>query len=888
MYVFVSLLLCMGSFINGGLTSGLKEDANTTITRSCNDKERQALLGFKANLVDINKEKKDCCQWKGISCDNQTGHVTEVDLSTYSGGLSGNTSHFLSLLHQLQYLDLTGIDFQFNHIPNSLSSLSNLQHLKISAANLSGTIPFQLANLSNLVLLDLSNNSLSGPIPHQLANLSMLDELDLSNNLLSGQIPVSFGDLTSLDLLGLSGNRLEGAIPKSFGNLSSLVELDLSRNLLNGSVPNFIGCSSMKRSSSNRNSLYNRRPFESAYGTNFPGCLLLSKLDLSSNRLAGNLPKSVGELLNLEHLDVSNNSFKGLISDIHLLNLTLLTYLDLSFNSFALNLSSQMSFQLNAIKMQSCKLGPSFPVWIQTQTNFAYLDISSAGISDRVPGWFWNLPRRLRFLNISSNEIKGTLPNMTTVFERYPGMDLSYNQLEGTIPLLPSKLAALNLSGNRFSGTLSFLCQIDTTLTFLDVSNNLLSGSLPECLKKFHEKLVVLNLSNNSLSGEIPSFLGALSELQALYLRRNDFVGEIPESLSNCAKLRFVDLGENKLSGNIPAWIGETLSKLYVLVLRSNRFNGSLPSRICSLTNLRFLDLANNALLGNIPKCFGNFTAMATRRVQDDIISHYYSSYVSTLPGTKPQHDHTTYYALNRTGDVLCTRRGGRYSICGSNESALFIDNALVAWKGKQREFGRGLYLLRSIDVSSNKLYGELPSEITNLLELVSLNFSDNRLHGEVPKHIGRLRSLDSLDLSRNEFSGNIPTSLTQITRISYLNLSYNNLSGRIPTGTQLQSFSYTSFIGNPQLCGPPLTQTCGLLSPPPTVVGKEDGEGFWDSYYIGMAAGFAVGFLGICGALFFNRWCRYFLFASLNNLKDWIYVTSIVHFRRFHRKFRW
>ncbi|KAM0069024.1 putative leucine-rich repeat-containing, plant-type, leucine-rich repeat domain superfamily [Helianthus debilis subsp. tardiflorus] len=879
MYVFVSLLLRMGSLINGGLTLGLKEDANTTITRSCNDKERQALLGFNANLVDINnnlndcgnKEKKDCCQWVGVRCNNRTRHVTELDLSTFSNGLSGNISHFLSLLSQLQYLDLSGIDFQFNHIPNSLGSLSNLQHLKISAANLSGTIPFQLANLSNLVHLDLSNNSLSGLIPHQLANISNLDELDLSSNILSGEIPVSFGDLTSLDHLDLSGNRLEGVIPKSFGNFSSLVGLDLSRNLLNGSVPNFVGCSSLAG--------YSPRV------TNSPGCPSLKKLDLSSNRLTGNLPDNMGKLLNLEYLDVSSNSLEGLISNVHFLNLTKLAYLDLSFNSFTLNLTSHalIQIQLKYIKMQSCKLGPSFPMWIQTQSDFAYLDISNAGISDHAPGWFWNLPRGLRFLNISSNEIKGMLPNVASDFERYPGMDLSYNQLEGTIPLLPSKLAALNLSRNKFLGTLSFLCQIDTALTFLDLSNNLLSGSLPVCLQKFHEKLVVLNLSNNSLSGELPSFLGALSKLRALYLRRNDFVGLIPESLSNCTKLRFVDLGENKLSGNIPSWIGETLSKLYVLVLRSNRFSGSLPSQICYLNNLQFLDLSNNALLGNIPRCFGNFTAMATRVFQT--ISHSYTSYVEDNTGTTRP---IIYYINNgvssrRHVEICAEQRNPYFYDCVPNEEALFIDNALVTWKGKQREFGRGLYLLKSIDISSNRLYGKLPYEITDLRELVSLNFSDNKLHGEIPKHMGRLRSLESLDLSRNEFSGNIP--------LSYLDLSCNNLSGRIPLGPQLQLFNSSSYTGNPQLCGPPLTQRCGPPPPPATVVGKEDveedGNEFWRSYYTGMGAGFAVGFSGICGALFLNRACRYFFFASLNSVNDWIYVTVAVHFRSLHRKFR-
>ncbi|KAD5962001.1 hypothetical protein E3N88_13474 [Mikania micrantha] len=444
------------------------------------------------------------------------------------------------------------------------------------------------------------------------------------------------------------------------------------------------------------------------------GCPLLQKLNLSRNGLTGTLPLSAGKLLNLEHLDVSSNSLDGSISDVHFLNLTNLTYLDLSFNSFA------------------------------------HLDISNAGISDHIPGWFWDLPRGLRFLNLSSNEIKGMLPNMTSDFYRYPGMDLSYNQLEGTIPVLPSKLATLNLSGNKFSVTLYFLCQIDKSLTFLDLSNNLFSGSIPACLQKFQENLVVLNLSNNSLSGEIPSSLGSLSQLQALYLRKNAFVGEIPASLSNCTKLRFVDLGENKLSGNIPTWIGEKLSELVMLVIWFNKLEGSLPHQMCLLNNLQILDLSDNGLSGNIPRCFGNFTAMATRWFLDDIISHSYTSYVSA-PHRTQQNFETPQGTQNNfiSYDNLCPELGGSYYSCDSNKEALFIDNALVAWKGTRREFGRGLYLLKSIDISSNMLYGKLPDEITNLLDLISLNLSNNKLQGQIPKHIDRLTFLESLDLSR-------------------------------------------------------------------------------------------------------------------------------------------
>jgi len=46
---------------------------------------------------------------------------------------------------------------------------------------------------------------------------------------------------------------------------------------------------------------------------------------------------------------------------------------------------------------------------------------------------------------------------------------------------------------------------------------------------------------------------------------------------------------------------------------------------------------------------------------------------------------------------------------------------------------------------------------------------------------------------------------------LSHLNLSYNNLSGKIPSGNQLQVLDDQAsiYVGNPGLCGPPLTKKC-------------------------------------------------------------------------------
>jgi hypothetical protein len=61
---------------------------------------------------------------------------------------------------------------------------------------------------------------------------------------------------------------------------------------------------------------------------------------------------------------------------------------------------------------------------------------------------------------------------------------------------------------------------------------------------------------------------------------------------------------------------------------------------------------------------------------------------------------------------------------------------------------------------------------------------------------------MEALDLSQNKLSGEIPQQLTQLTFLEFLNVSYNNLMGRIPQGKQFDTFENNSFERNPRLCG--------------------------------------------------------------------------------------
>ncbi|KEH19130.1 putative non-specific serine/threonine protein kinase [Medicago truncatula] len=71
------------------------------------------------------------------------------------------------------------------------------------------------------------------------------------------------------------------------------------------------------------------------------------------------------------------------------------------------------------------------------------------------------------------------------------------------------------------------------------------------------------------------------------------------------------------------------------------------------------------------------------------------------------------------------------------------------------------------------------------------------------------MKQLESLDFSNNTLSGEIPQTMSSLSFLEVLNLSFNNLKGQIPLGTQLQSFTPLSCMGNPELCGTPLIAKC-------------------------------------------------------------------------------
>ncbi|MED6121167.1 hypothetical protein PIB30_027652 [Stylosanthes scabra] len=726
-------------------------------------------------------------------------------------------------LNKLVGLYLAGNPFSGRFLAN-LQNMTFIRDFELSNTNLY-SVPSWLSKCKNLVKLGLANNFLHGSILYALRNLTSLTVLDLSDNKLTS-ISVWLGELKSLIHLDLQRNAItsaeEGSLASILGNMCHLQKFYMSGYKLQGevfpSISNMSGCNNYD----------------------------LEVLDLSYNNFSDELPSWLGKFKNLNYLDLSSNSFSGPILDT-LGELVNLTWLALSSNSFSgANLWSLAKLEnLEFLDLSSNFFTGVIPWSLGKLKNAMFVSLACNHLHGNIPHSLGQLTN-LYTLDLSSNSLEGTISHLErwTPTKSLSTLCLSNNQINGSIPenlgeIMPH-LVNLALDNNHIKGSIpTSLCKL-RELESLDFSSNKLSGRIPDCWRK--GLVEDIDLSSNNLSGVLPNSIWNMSSLVWLHLNNNSLQGELPLSL-NFKKLLILDLGENQLSGGIPSWKNDTFPQLQILRLRGNMFNGTVPSNLCQFAKLQILDLANNSLKGAIPRCIGNITGMA---LDTKILSN----------GT----------------EVNATKQWNQ-------------EDVKQVIKGRELDYTKNLVLLTNLDLSNNRLDGPIPKELSSLCGLHGLNLSYNNLSGEIPDMIGDMISLESLDFSDNQLFGAIPSSMSSLTFLSHLNLSNNNFSGPIPRGNQFQVLDDPLiYTGNPFLCGVPLKTICpgGDSHQDPHGGDYEDeakendksDKMMFDSV---IALGFATGFWGIIGVLYFKKNLRYACFAYVDEVADRIYVAIVL-----------
>ncbi|KAK3152568.1 hypothetical protein QOZ80_2BG0160810 [Eleusine coracana subsp. coracana] len=231
--------------------------------------------------------------------------------------------HIISL--QLMRQNLSGV------LPDEVVNLTYLRHLDLSRNFIQGPIPASWANLP-VLNMSLQGNRISGTLPRELGRIPMLKSIQLEGNLIEGPIPPELGNIISLERFFISANNITGELPSTFSKLTNMTDFRIDGNNISGKIPSFIkNWQRVNRIDMQGTLMRGPIPPEisllknltelrvtdlSGPGMKFPplqNALHLTEVVLRNCSIYGEIPSYLGEMQYLKVLDLSFNKLTGQI-----------------------------------------------------------------------------------------------------------------------------------------------------------------------------------------------------------------------------------------------------------------------------------------------------------------------------------------------------------------------------------------------------------------------------------------------------------------------------------------------------------------------------------------------------------------------------------------------
>nr|VDD63471.1 unnamed protein product [Brassica oleracea] len=586
----------------------------------------------------------------------------------------------------------------------------------------------------------------------------------------------------------------------------------------------------------------------------------LEALDLSSNKLSGQIPQDFSKLSFLSYVNFSHNLLQGpvprstqfqrqkcssfldnpglygleeICGERHVISLDLH---ETPLNSSLKTNSSLFKLQyLHHLNLSNCNLHGEIPSSLKNLSHLTTLDLSANYLVGAVPTSLGNL-KELRVMSLNNNSFFGPFAKSLFSIPSLQSVDLGGNQFTGSIEFVStssSELQFLNLDHNKFNGPIPESISKFLNLRRLYLSHNNFTGSIPGSLSKL-VNLTDLHLSKNKLEGEVPGFLWRLSTMmichnsfnsfetpsqetllvQVLDLSSNSFHGPLPNWICNLKGLSLLDLSNNHFNGSIPTCLRNSIVSLLDMSLRNNSFGGALPDIFGDATKLRSIDVGLNQLEGKFPKSLINCKALQLVNVASNKIKDEFPSWLGSLPSLNvlSLRSNEFYGPLYHLHVSIGFRSLRVIDISHNDFTGTIPPHYFLNWSEMTTLTKGNDYMVNPTKVS--RYMGLFPESIYRSMEMVNkgvetrfdrirqdfraIDFSCNKISGKIPESIGFLKGLRLLNFSDNVFTSDIPRSLANLTSLETLDLSSNKLSGQIPQDLgNLAFLSYMNFSHN-------------------------------------------------------------------------------------------
>eukprot|EP00535_Pseudo-nitzschia_heimii_P003205 CAMPEP_0197176250 /NCGR_PEP_ID=MMETSP1423-20130617/2240_1 /TAXON_ID=476441 /ORGANISM="Pseudo-nitzschia heimii, Strain UNC1101" /LENGTH=1185 /DNA_ID=CAMNT_0042625597 /DNA_START=361 /DNA_END=3918 /DNA_ORIENTATION=- len=562
------------------------------------------------------------------------------------------------------------------------------------------------------------------------------------------------------------------------------------------------------------------------------------KLELGNNNLVGSMPETIFSIEHMTTLDVSNNpsltvSFRNIGRSEHIYSVDVGGTQTKDFDGI-----QHANDFFKRLFADNTPIAGTFPREIARIRKLEVLSLQDCDMNGGIPDGLFAMAS-LEELYLAENNLQGVVPDRWTSLVNLEVLSLARNALNGNLPESLGYAPSLRTvtvkdqvsKGGGFTGSVPSYRK-SRSLSQLILADNKLEGTLPEDLLVASQgysndeeinTLFHIDLTNNKITGTVHASYERFGQLD-LYLEGN-LISSIDERLCKMSNPLW-------MSGGVGAYGCEAIlcpqgtynhggRRQYTndncKPCNSDSKEGT-PSYLGQNSCGSVIDGDPEGPSAEASEASAELvaaTAAEARSMERDVLQAFYESAGgrdgkwTTDTGWLDDEDFCNWYGIDcdENGSVASIQLGSN-GMKGSLPTSIWtlpnlvhlkiygneIDTDFTGIENARKLLTLGLddTGLKSLDgigkarsvtklnVSYNGLAGNLPEELSRLVNLQTLDISHNKFTGELPQWLRNFVFMTSFTASRNSFKGSVPDFVT-LGQLSYLDLSHNQLIGTIP-----------------------------------------------------------------------------------------------------------